>query len=130
MSKNIFKNIFLLVHPFALDLWSFSSLRPFGGGSNFVVRPPYMNWDTMRSIKSLVELRSEAESIKSLISSWSMAIHMPASLVRSCHVCVHSCILGIWYSTMPICINNTFSNCLDWSVVLHISRNVKISTWN
>ena len=41
MSKNIFKNIFLLVHPFALYLWSFSSLRPFGGGSNLVVRPPY-----------------------------------------------------------------------------------------
>ena len=45
MSKNIFKNIFLLVHPFALDLWSFSSLRPFGGGSNLVVRPPWQsNW--------------------------------------------------------------------------------------
>ena len=42
MSKNIFKNIFLLVHPFALDLWSFSSLRPFGGGSNLVVRPPLL----------------------------------------------------------------------------------------
>lgn len=34
MSKNIFKNIFVLVHTFVLDLWSFSSLRPFGGGSN------------------------------------------------------------------------------------------------
>ena len=43
MSKNIFESIFLLVHPFALDLWSFSSLRPFGGGSNPVVRPPYSN---------------------------------------------------------------------------------------
>ena len=42
MSKNIFKNIFLLVHPFALNLWSFSSLRPFGGGSNLVVRPPFL----------------------------------------------------------------------------------------
>ena len=40
MSKNIFKNIFLLVHPFALNLWSFSFLRPFGGGSNLAVRPP------------------------------------------------------------------------------------------
>ena len=42
MSKNIFKNIFVLVHTFVLDLWSFSSLRPFGGGSNLVVRPPFV----------------------------------------------------------------------------------------
>ena len=42
MSKNIFKNIFVLVHTFVLDLLSFSSLRPFGGGSNLVVRPPLL----------------------------------------------------------------------------------------
>ena len=40
--KIFFFNIFLLVHPFALDLWSFRSLRPFGGGSNLVVRPPLL----------------------------------------------------------------------------------------
>ena len=41
MSKNIFKNIFVLVHTFVLDLGCLSSLRPFGGGSNLVVRPPF-----------------------------------------------------------------------------------------
>ena len=30
------------MHTFVLDLWSFSSLRPFGGGSNLVVRPPLL----------------------------------------------------------------------------------------
>ena len=49
MSKNIFKNIFLLVHPFALNLGSFSSLRPFGGGSNLVVRPPYKDFQFIDS---------------------------------------------------------------------------------
>ena len=51
MSKNIFKNIFLLVHPFALYLWSFSSLRPFGGGSNLVLRPPLKSHNLIFSLK-------------------------------------------------------------------------------
>ena len=71
MSKNIFKNIFLLVHPFALYLWSFSSLRPFGGGSNLVVRPPYIiqpwRWWNKRIVSLFFFMKSIMEIV---IISW------------------------------------------------------------
>ena len=82
MSKNIFKNIFVLVHTFVLDLWSFSSLIPFGGGSNVEVRPPLRNiyslwiaWTWLNIIKKVSDFSKlpdadcafSAEQLKSLV---------------------------------------------------------------
>ena len=41
------------MHTFVLNLWSFSSLRPFGGGSNLVVRPPL--WTSIFKVRTTLD---------------------------------------------------------------------------
>ena len=72
ISKNIFKNSFVLVHTFVLILWSFSSLRPFGGGSNLVVRPP----SGLSRISMYVELNPLILQVPSIPSMHSCKFHV------------------------------------------------------
>ena len=53
------------MHPFALDLLSFSSLRPFGDGSDLVVRPPYVSPSVCLFVIKLTKRRSKAQLIPS-----------------------------------------------------------------